>query len=224
VAISDWPYQERPREKLLAKGAAALSDAELVAIFLRSGVSGKTALDVGRELLANFDGLRGLLEASEHDLCRSAGLGPAKFAQLQAALELGRRHLNATLSRSDALTDVETTRKYLSARLRHRQHEVFACLFLDNRHRVIEFEELFQGSIASASVYPRQVVKRALHYNAAAVILAHNHPSGVADPSHADEEITRKLKQSLALIDVRVLDHFVVGDAETVSFSERGLL
>ncbi len=224
MAITDWPLSERPREKLLARGAATLSDAELLAIFLHTGVSGKTALDVARDLLGRFDGLRDLLEAPEVELCRCAGLGPAKYALIQAALELGRRHLNATLSRGNALTDVETTRKYLSARLRHQRHEVFACLFLDNRHRVIVFEELFQGSISGASVHPRQVVKRALHHNAAALILAHNHPSGVADPSRADEQITRKLQESLALVDVRILDHIVVGDDETVSFAERGLL
>ncbi len=224
MAISDWPLDERPREKMLARGAAALSDAELLAIFLRTGTAGKTALDVARELLDRHDGLRGLLEASHESLCSTPGLGPAKVVLLRAALELGSRHLDATLRKGDALTDVASTRRYLTSRLRHHSHEVFACLFLDNRHRVFAFEELFQGSIAGASVHPRHVVKRCLHHNAAAVILAHNHPSGVADPSQADEQITRRLKEALALVDVRVLDHFVVGDGECVSFAESGLL
>jgi DNA repair protein RadC len=224
MAISDWPTDERPREKLLGRGASALSDAELIAIFLRTGVPGKTAVDLARDTLTRFGGLRRLLAADEAELCATPGLGPAKFVQLQAALELGRRYLDQTLRRSDALTSAEDTRRYLTARLRHQVHEVFACLFLDNRHRVISYEELFQGSIAGASVHPRQVVRRCLYHNAAAVIFAHNHPSGVAEPSQADISITARLVEALALVDVRALDHFIIGEGEAVSFAERGLI
>ena len=224
MSISDWPEAERPREKLLQQGAASLSDAEILAIFLRTGIHGKTAVDLARDLLLAFDGLRPLLDAGQAELCAARGLGAAKFAQLRAALELGRRYLAATLKRDTVLNSPEHTRAFLKARLRPYAREVFACLFLDNSHRVISFDELFEGTIDGASVHPREVVKRALHHNAAAVILAHNHPSGVAEPSHADRAITVRLRDALALVDVRVLDHFVVGDAEVVSFAERGLL
>ncbi|MCS4503013.1 DNA repair protein RadC [Arhodomonas aquaeolei] len=224
MAITDWPAAERPREKLLARGAGALSDAELLAIFLRTGRQGRTAVDVAREMLAAFDGLRGLMEADQDRFAAHPGMGPAKFAQLQAVLEMARRHLHERLVRGDALTSPGDTRLFLTARLRHQSAEVFAALFLDNRHRVIAFEELFRGTIDAAQVHPREVVRRALAHNAAAVIVAHNHPSGVAEPSGADEQITRRLRDALALVDVRVLDHFVVGDGEVVSFAERGLL
>jgi DNA repair protein RadC len=224
VAITDWPTQERPREKLLQRGPSALSDAELLAIFLRTGITGKTAVDLARELLENFGSLRALLEAGRSEFCRVPGLGLAKYTQLQACLEMGRRHLEATLKRGDALTNPLTTQRYLIARLRAYPFEVFSCLFLDNRHRVLAFEELFQGTIDSASVHPREVVKRALAHNAAAIILAHNHPSGAAEPSRADEMITQRLKEALALVDIRVLDHIVIGDGETLSFAERGLI
>lgn len=224
MSIRDWPDAERPREKLLQRGAEALSDAELLAIFLRVGVAGRSAVDLARDMLNQFGGLRQLLEADRASLCALPGLGMAKYVQLQAVLELGRRYLEATLQRGNALESASDTRRYLTARLRHEPHEVFACLFLDNRHRVIAFEELFQGTIDGASVHPRQVVKRALYHNAAAVILAHNHPSGVAEPSRADEQITLRLREALALIDVRVLDHFVIGDGQAVSFMERGLM
>lgn len=224
MPITDWPAAERPREKLLARGAAALSDAELLAIFLRTGVRGRTAVDLARDLLADFGALRPLLEADPTAFCRRRGLGPAKFVQLQAVLEMGRRHLWEQLSRGEALGSPDDTRRFLTARLRQYPHEVFACLFLDNRHRVIAFEELFRGTIDAASVYPREVVRRTLDHNAAAVILAHNHPSGVAEPSRADESLTRRLRDALALVDVRVLDHVVIGDGEAVSFAERGLL
>lgn len=224
MSIRDWPDDERPREKLLRRGAAALSDAELLAIFLRTGIPGRSAVDLARDLLHQYNGLRHLLEADQQSFCQGPGLGPAKYVQLQAILEMSRRYLEAILQRDGVLQSVTDTRLYLVAKLRHEPHEVFACLFLDNRHRIISFEELFHGTIDGASVHPRQVVKRALFHNAAAVILAHNHPSGIAEPSRADEQITLRLKESLALIDVRVLDHFIIGDGETVSFAERGLL
>mgnify|MGYP006434541463 FL=1 len=222
MSIAHWPEAERPREKLLQRGPAALSDAELLAIFLRTGCAGKSAVDLARELLSVFGGLRPLLEATQADFCRGQGLGSAKYAQLQAVLEMARRHLSASLESSDSLTSPDLVRRYLSAQLRHRTHEVFAVLFLDNQHRLRAFDELFQGTIDGASVYPREVVKRALAHNAAAVILAHNHPSGVAEPSQSDRRITERLQQALDLVGVRVLDHMVVGDGEVVSFAERG--
>ena len=224
MRITDWPVAERPREKLLQLGTSVLSDAELLAIFLRTGVRGTTAVDLARGLLREFGGLRALLDASQPLFCAHHGLGPAKYSQIQAGLELARRYLRDNLTRGETLTDPTNTRNFLSARLRGYPYEVFACLFLDNRHRVIEFEELFRGTIDGASVYPREVVRRALHHNAAALILAHNHPSGIAEPSSADRALTRRLTDSLELIDVRVLDHFVVGDGEAVSFAERGLI
>jgi len=224
MSIRDWPAQERPREKLLQLGPAALSDAELLAIFLRTGITGRSAVDLARDLLKEFDGLRPLLEADQAEFCRHKGLGQAKYVQLQAVLEMARRHLEATLSRGDALCSPDDTRRFLAARLRHHPYEVFACLFLDNRNRVIAFEELFRGTINGASVHPREVVRRTLEHNAAALILSHNHPSGVAEPSHSDRQLTERLKQALELVDVRVLDHIVVGDGEQVSFAERGWL
>jgi len=208
----------------LAQGANSLSDAELLAIFLRTGVNGKTAVDMARDLLERFGGLRPLLAAGRDDFCSAPGLGNAKFAQLQAVLEMGRRHLFETVERGEALASPQQTARYLQARLRDYPYEVFAVLFLDNRHRVIAFEELFRGTIDGASVHPREVVRRALALNAAAVILSHNHPSGVAEPSQADHRITERLRDALQLVDVRVLDHLVIGDGECCSFAERGLL
>lgn len=222
MRITDWPADERPREKLLARGPAALSDAELLAIFLRTGIRGRTAVDLARSLLEAHGGLRPLLEASREQFCAQPGLGSAKYAQLQAVLEMSRRHLLQTLSRGEALTDPQATRRFLAAQLRHLPHEVFACLFLDNRNRIIRFLELFRGTIDGASVYPREVVRLALEHGAAAVIFAHNHPSGVAEPSQSDRALTTRLQEALALVDIRVLDHFVVGDGEAVSFAERG--
>ncbi len=224
MPITDWPEDERPREKLLLQGAGALSDAELLAIFLRTGVKGKTALDLARELLTEFNGLRGLMEADQQGFCRGKGLGTAKYVQLQAVLELSRRYLQCGLERGDAMTNPQDTANYLAAELRAHTQEVFACLFLDNRHRVISFDQMFYGTIDGASVHPREVVRRALKHNAAAVILAHNHPSGVAEPSQADISITSRLREALALIDVRVLDHFIVGDGPPISLAERGLM
>jgi DNA repair protein RadC len=222
LAITDWPEHERPREKMLLRGPQALSDAELLAIFLRTGVKGKSAVDLSRDLLNQFGSLRALLTADRRSFCQSPGLGEAKFAQLQATLEMSRRHLQETLQRGNALANPDDTRRYLAARMRDYPHEVFAVLFLDNRHRVISLDEMFNGTINGASVHPREIVKRALSHNAAAVILAHNHPSGVAEPSEADKLLTKKLSEALGLIDVRVLDHFVIGDGEAVSFAERG--
>jgi DNA repair protein RadC len=224
MRIMDWPAQERPREKLLQRGPGSLTDAELLAVFLRTGLRGTNAVDLARALLTRFQGLRLLLDSPLGALQDAPGLGPARAVQLKAALELGHRYLEAALHREVTLSSPDQTRLFLKARLRPYQHEVFACLFLDNRHRVICFEELFGGTIDGASVYPREVVKRALHHNAAAVIFAHNHPSGVAEPSPADRAITRRLREALNLVDVRVLDHFVVGDSEVISFAERGLL
>jgi len=224
MSIRDWPAAERPREKLLARGAAALSDAELLALFLGSGSRGQTAVDLGRDLLTRSGGLRGLLDLEAAALAAQRGLGDAIACRLHAALELGRRYLASELERADALTHPAACADYLRARIVAYPYEVFACVFLDNRHRVIAFEELFRGSIDGASVHPREVVRRCLAHNAAAVIFAHNHPSGVAEPSQADRDITHELKRSLALIDVRVLDHFVVGAGQPVSLAERGML
>lgn len=224
MPITDWPSDERPREKLLQRGPQALSDAELLAIFLRTGVKGKTAVDLARELLNEYGSLRALLEADAERFQRSRGLGTAKYALLQATLEMAKRHLENELKRENALTSPELTRNYLVCRLRGYTREVFACLFLDNQHRVIAFEELFQGTIDGASVYPREVVKKALTANSAAVIFAHNHPSGVAEPSEADKHITQRLRQALGLIDVRVLDHFIIGEGPAYSFAEHGLI
>ena len=224
MTITDWPLAEQPREKLLHNGPATLSDAEILAIFIRTGTPDKTALDLSRELLTRFNSLRSLLETDLDSFCQIKGLGMAKFVQLQAAVELGKRYLESSLKREQTLSSPKDTRNYLKARLRAYQHEVFACLFLDNRHRVICFEELFSGTIDGASVHPREVLKRALFHNAAALILAHNHPSGVAEPSKADQNITQRLKEALALVDIRILDHFVIGDSEPASFAERGLI
>lgn len=224
MAIKDWPADDRPREKLLRIGPQALSDAELLAIFLRTGVTGLSAVDLARQLLNQFGSLRALLEADKTDFCQGHGLGEAKFVQLQAVLEMGRRHLESTLSRGDAFTDSQSTQQYLKQRLRAYPYEVFACLFLDNQHRLIHFGELFRGTIDGASVYPREVVKQALDHNAAAVILGHNHPSGIAEPSQADIQITKRIQSALQLVDIRVLDHVIVGDAETTSLAQQGHL
>jgi DNA repair protein RadC len=224
VTIKDWPEDERPRERLLAQGPQALSDAELVALFLRTGTAGRTALDVGREALARFGGLSGLLAVAPTELTSIPGLGPAKSAQLQAVLELARRSLREDVRRDTALNSPGAVRDYLRLTLGRREHEVFVALFLDAQNRLLVAEELFRGTLTQTSVYPREVVKRALAVNAAAVIFAHNHPSGVAEPSRSDEMLTTSLRQALALVDVRVLDHLIVAGPATVSFAERGLL
>jgi DNA repair protein RadC len=221
MAITDWPAGERPRERLLAQGAGALSDAELLAVLLRTGLPGKSAVELGRELLARFKGLPGLFGA---DLAGVKGLGPAKRAQFEAAIELARRSLRSGLREASALTSPGAVRDYLRLAIAEREHEVFVCLWLDAQHRVTACDELFRGTLTQTSVYPREIVKAALKANAAAVIFAHNHPSGAAQPSQADELLTRNLKDALALVDVKVLDHFVVAGNQAISFAERGLL
>jgi DNA repair protein RadC len=224
MAIRDWPIDERPREKLLARGPAALSDAELLAILLRTGVTGKSAVDLGRELIQRFGGLNQLFAASETDLCEAPGMGPAKYVQFQAILEVARRVLAEALKRGDALSSPQAVRDYLRLYFQKHQREAFVAIFLDIQHRVVAVEELFAGTLGQTSVHPREVVKRALSLNAAAIIFAHNHPSGIAEPSIADRHLTQTLKDALKLVDVKVLDHFIVGDGEPFSFAERGLL
>ncbi len=222
MAITDWPVAERPREKLLTFGPQALSDAELLAIFLRTGCVGKSAVDLARDLLNKFNGLRPLLEADKRTFCQAHGLGDAKYSQLQAVLEMSRRHLAQSLQHRELFSGANDVKKYLLAKLRHCQREVFGVLFLDSQHRLIKYDELFQGTINSAQVYPREVIKAVLKHNAAAVILAHNHPSGVASPSQADRDITDDINQLLKVLDVRVLDHMIVGDTEVCSLAEMG--
>lgn len=220
--IRDWPSDERPREKLLHRGAASLSDAELLAIFLGSGLRGQDAVATARQLLADHGPLRSLVEREPRRLAELPGLGPARACRLAAALELGTRVLAADLARGEAMTDPAAAGRYFSQRLRGFAHEVFAVLFLDTRHRALAFEELFRGTIDGAEVHPREIVRRALAHNAAAVIVGHNHPSGSREPSSADRAVTAQIKQALALVDVRLLDHFVVGDGAAVSMAARG--
>ena len=224
MKILDWPVDERPREKLLAKGPEVLSDAELVAIFIGSGVREMNAVDLARKVLTECGSLSALLTAPRNRLHGIRGLGDAKYAQLHAVLEMSRRALRETLNRGVALSSPQTVRDYLRLKLQGKDHEVFVAVFLDAQNRVLDVEELFKGTLTQTSVFPREIVKRALHYNAAAVIFAHNHPSGVAEPSRADEALTQTLKHTLALVDVKVLDHFVVGGDAAMSFAERGLL
>lgn len=224
MKITDWPKHERPREKLLVQGASTLSDSELLAIFLRTGIKGCSAIDLARNLLAKFGSLRGLLRASEHDFCKTKGLGQAKFAQLQASLEMSQRYMAEVLDKTDAFNSVEQTQAYLIAKLRDQPQEVFAMLLLDSQHRLIKYRPMFYGTIDSASVYPRVLVQQALLDNAAAVILAHNHPSGVAEPSQADKNITKRIVDAFCLMDIKVLDHMVIGDGVVVSFAQRGLI
>lgn len=224
MAITDWPAGERPREKLLSGGAGCLSDAELLALVLRTGTRGLSAVDLARDLIRDFGGLRAILGAPMGEFCALPGLGPDKYARLQACHELAQRCLRERLLREDVFTSSGVTRQYVRARLGALGREVFLCLFLDNQHRLIAQEELFQGTIDGASVHPREVVKRALYHNAAALIFAHNHPSGVTEPSQADISITRRLKNLLAEVDIRTLDHLIVGDGDVRSLAEQGLL
>ena len=224
MRIADWPEGERPREKLLRQGAMALSEAELLAIFLRTGIAGKSAVELGRELLARFGSLHRLFAATLSEVAAVRGLGPAKYVQLQAVVEMARRALREEIGERDALSSPQAVRDYLRLSLGALPHEVFVGLFLDSQNRLLASEELFRGTLAQTSVYPREVVKTALKHNAAAVIFAHNHPSGVAEPSRADELLTQALKQALSLVDIKTLDHFIVAGSRTVSFAERGLL
>ena len=224
MSIKEWPVNERPRERLLKYGAEQLSDAELLAIFLRTGIKGKSAVDLARDVLKQLGGVNGLLKADQSEFCHIGGMGPAKFAQLKAVLELAGRYVVEDLEKGSVMDSPEKTRFYLSTRLRGEKNEVFAVLFLDNRHRVIRYEPLFFGSIDGASVYPRVVAQRSLELNAAALILAHNHPSGINEPSLADKQITERLKSTLAILDIRVLDHIIIGDGEAYSFAEHGLV
>jgi DNA repair protein RadC len=224
MSIKDWPADERPREKLLQRGAHALTDAELLAIFLRTGTPGRSAVDMARDLLDEFGSLQHLLAADRKRFCASRGLGDAKYVQLQAVLEMARRHFAEVIQRDSALTNPDATRAYLSAQLRGHAYELFGCLFMDNQHHVIAWEILFRGTLDSTSVYPREVVQRALYHHAAAVIFAHNHPSGLLQASQADRLITEKLRHALGLLDIRVLDHFIIGNGPPYSFAEHGLL
>lgn len=224
MTIKQWPEKERPREKLMHLGAQSLSDAELLAILIRNGSVGKSAVSLGRELITEHGGLRQVMDLSADAMCQHKGMGPVTYSLLQACLELGRRYLEQGIRNETALTSSRETRLFLRSKLRHRAQEVFACLFLDAQNRVIKYEELFYGTIDGAAVYPRQVVSRAIELKSAAIIFAHNHPSGHAEPSLADRQITKTLVQALSLIDVKVLDHVVVGDVEEVSFAERGLI
>lgn len=224
MAIRDWPETERPREKLLHSGAAALSDAELLAILLRNGRRGTSALDVARDLIQGFGSLRGLLTADQKELCAKPGMGPVRYALLQAALELAKRVFQELLKAGPVLDTKDALHEYVRLRLRDLKHEQFCCLWLDSQHRLLAFDELFRGTLDRASVHPREVVKVALARNARSVILAHNHPSGVAEPSPCDQQVTQWLKQALALIDVDLLDHLVVGDGRCVSMAQRGMV
>ncbi|HEY6484103.1 MAG TPA: DNA repair protein RadC [Steroidobacteraceae bacterium] len=224
LTIRDWPKSERPREKLLELGAQALSDAELLALLLGSGTRGASAVDVARRLMADFGSLRELLSADRSRWRGKSGVGPARYAALKAAMELTRRHFRESLRVGSALSTPEATRRFLVAQLRDRPYEVFCCLFLDSRHRLIAFEEVFRGTIDGATVHPREVIRQTLLHNAAALIVAHNHPSGALEPSAADECVTQRLREALALVDVRILDHFIVGDGGCFSFAEHGLL
>lgn len=224
MAIRDWPADTRPREKLLRQGVGALTDAELIAVFLRTGVKGKSAVDLGRELLDRFGGLRGLCRADQKTACAAPGVGEAKYALLQAVMEMARRTLHEDMHMGDALDSPDAVRAYLRLLLHGKEFEVFCCVFLDAQNRVLAVEELFRGTLTQTSVYPREIVKRALFHNAGAVILAHNHPSGIAEPSQADRQLTRHLAEALALVDIRVLDHFIVAGASSLSFKEAGQL
>ncbi len=222
MAITDWPATERPREKLLAQGVHALSDAELLAIFLRVGIAGKTAVDLARDLLQRFNSLNGIFSASLPQMQQVLGMGVSKYCQLQVVLEMSKRALGETLQQTDSYRSPAQVKSYLQLQLAHLQREVFGIMFLDAQHRLIAYEILFEGSLMQTSVYPREVIKRGLAHNAAAVILSHNHPGGIAEPSRADHALTQSLKEALQLVDIKVLDHIIVARQDTYSFSEKG--
>ncbi len=224
MSIKNWPATERPREKLLSQGAISLTDAELLAIFLRTGVVGKSAVDLARQLLSEFGSLRALLEADLKSFSSHLGLGVAKFTQLQAVIEMGKRHLAEKLQKGTVMDNPQVVRDFLCAQLRGEPHEVFGCLFLDSKYRVITYESQFYGSINESTVYPRQIIKRCLHFNAAAVIFTHNHPSGIAEPSNNDKVLTKELINALSYVDVKVLDHLIIGEGEPFSMAEWGMI
>lgn len=224
MPITDWPHEDRPREKLLNKGEHALTDAELIAIFLKTGIRGKTALDLAKELLNEYGNLKKLLLASPSVLMKKTGIGSAKYAALKAAIELGRRYFNETIPVGKKLDNSHVLKKFLSGQLREHPNEVFACVFMDNHFRLLSFEKLFQGTIHSASIYPREIVRRGLLHNAAKIILAHNHPSGNPNPSAADKEVTVLVRDALALVDIEVVDHIIIGHPDNFSFVEAGLI
>lgn len=224
MSIKEWPQTERPREKLINKGPESLSDAELLAIFIRTGLPGKSAIELARDMLLESGGLRALLNLPQNQLCLNKGIGTAKYVQFQAGLELGRRYLMEKLDHGDVINSPQASRDYLTMCLRDKPYESFYALYLDTKHRVIHHHELFRGTIDNASVPVREVVKEALKHNAAAMIVAHNHPSGVAEPSAADKSLTETLFLALGMVGIKLLDHFVVGDGEVVSFAEMGAL
>ena len=224
MAITDWPESERPREKLIRNGGETLSDSELLAIFLRTGARGKSAVDLARDLIARYGGIRALLDADLESFCENHGMGPAKYVLFQAALEIGKRYLEEQVKEPEPITNSDKTKTYLATAMRNLEHEVFGCMFLDNLNGLIEFEIIFHGTINQSAVYPREIIKKALKHNAAAVILAHNHPSGSLEPSREDIELTKRVTEALALIDIRVLDHVIVAKGKTVSFADTGLI
>ncbi len=224
MAITDWPEGERPREKLLALGSEALSDAELLAIFLRTGIKGKTAVDLARDLICDFGGLRQILEADLKSFCSHKGLGPAKFTQLQAVIEMGRRHLLENISRNDLLQSPDDTIRYLTAKMRCACKEIFSCIFLDNKNHIINYKVINEGTINSSTVYPRTIMIEALNQKAAAIILAHNHPSGDTTPSTEDINLTKKLKDIFSPVDINILDHIIIGEGKAYSFAQNGFL
>lgn len=224
MRISEWPENLKPREKLLAQGAHALSDAEVLAILLRTGISGHSAVELAAQLIARFNGLNGLIRADPKAACQAPGLGQAKWASIQAATELARRTLHNEISRGDLLNSPAAVRNYLTLWLRDKPAEAFVGLFLDNQNRLISAEQLFQGTLSQTAVYPREIVRRAIELNAGAMIFAHNHPSGLAEPSHADKLLTEGLREALNHLDIRVLDHLIIADNQTMSFAEKGLL
>jgi DNA repair protein RadC len=224
MPITDWPEEDRPREKLLLKGEQALTDAELIAIFLKTGARGKTALDIAKELLVEYGSLKSLLRAPIHQILQKNGMGKAKYAALKAAIELGRRYTSPDLRTGNVLNSSQITQNFLASRLQDQSNEVFACLFMDTHFRLISFEELFHGTVNEANIYPREIVKRGLAHNAAKIILAHNHPSGNSTPSEADKDVTQLIKEALALVDIEVIDHIIVGNPRHFSFAEAGLI